>query len=93
MKKIIAEIGSSHDGSFGNAVNLIKECKNVGVDFVKLQLHIPDAEINERTKPSFFNNEDRHAYFSRTNFDAQQLKQLKKITENLKMHFLVSPFF
>ena len=32
MKKIIAEIGSSHDGSFGNAMKLIEEAKK-WVDF------------------------------------------------------------
>ena len=33
---IIAEIGSVHDGSLGNAKKLIDIAKNSGADFVKL---------------------------------------------------------
>ena len=34
---IIAEIGSVHDGSFGNAKKLIEVAKNCGADFVKFR--------------------------------------------------------
>jgi len=40
MKKIIAEIGSTHDGSFGNAKQIIKAAGECGADIIKFQLHI-----------------------------------------------------
>ena len=44
---IIAEIGSVHDGSFGNAKKLIEIAKDSGADFVKFQMHIANAELQE----------------------------------------------
>ena len=42
--KIIAEIGSVHDGSFGNALKLVEAVANCSADYVKFQLHIPEEE-------------------------------------------------
>ena len=48
---IIAELGSVHDGSFGNAVNLIKEAKLYGADAVKLQTYKPSTmTVNSKNK-------------------------------------------
>ena len=49
LKKLflIAEIGSVHDGSLGNAFKLIEVAKDCGASAVKFQLH--DAE-NETLK-------------------------------------------
>ena len=41
---IIAEIGSVHDGSFGNACHLIESAANAGADAVKFQTHVAEAE-------------------------------------------------
>ena len=41
---IVAEIGSVHDGSFGNACNLIKIAKECGADAIKFQTHLPEYE-------------------------------------------------
>ena len=93
MKKIIAEIGSSHDGSFGNAMKLIEEAKKCGADFVKFQHHIAEFEsLPNAPSPSYFKSEDRFEYFRRTSFDLEQLGTLKKLTEKLGMNFMVSPF-
>ena len=43
-KIIIAEIGSVHDGSFGNACKLIEAAAAAGADAVKFQTHIAAAE-------------------------------------------------
>lgn len=93
MKKIIAEIGSSHDGSFGNAMKLIEEAKKCGADFVKFQHHIAEFEsLPNAPSPSYFKSEDRFEYFRRTSFNLEQLGTLKKFTEKLGMNFMVSPF-
>ena len=93
MNKIIAEIGSSHDGSFGNAKQLIVESSNCGADIVKFQLHLPEFEmLSNAPRPKYFKSENRYEYFRRTNFSLEQLVVLKKITEKYGMEFMVSPF-
>ena len=44
-KEIIAEIGSVHDGSIGNAMKLIDCASDCGAHTVKFQLHISSEEI------------------------------------------------
>lgn len=90
---IIAEIGSSHDGSFGNAKKLIEESFKCGANIVKFQLHIPDYEmLKNAPSPKYFKGEDRYNYFKRTNFSLEQLNDLKEHTEKNGMEFMVSPF-
>ena len=93
MNMIIAEIGSSHDGSFGNAKKLIEESFKCGANIVKFQLHIPDFEmLKNAPSPKYFKVEDRYNYFKRTNFSLEQLNELKEHTEKHSMEFMVSPF-
>ena len=74
---IIAEIGSVHDGSFGNAKKLIEIAKDSGVDFVKFQMHIANAETSrDAYNPSYFKDENRFEYFERTSFNMSQWKSL-----------------
>ena len=76
---IIAEVGSVHDGSFGNAINLIKVAKECGADAVKFQTHIAKEEtLRDALSPSYFKHENRYDYFQRTSFTKEQLKKLKK---------------
>ena len=61
--KIIAEIGSVHDGSFGNALKLVNAAAEAGANVVKFQTHIPDAEtLISAPNPGYFNNESRYEY-------------------------------
>jgi len=41
---IIAEVGSTHDGSFGNALQMIDVAAEAGADAVKFQTHFAEAE-------------------------------------------------
>ena len=67
--KIVAEVGSVHDGSFGNAVKLIDLAKECGANIVKFQMHIPEEESTRNApSPSYFNHENRFDYFRRINF-------------------------
>jgi sialic acid synthase SpsE len=49
---IIAELGSSHDGSFGNAKQMVKAAAECRVDAVKFQLHVPNAVIGQVVVPT-----------------------------------------
>lgn len=90
---IIAEIGSVHDGSFGNACKLIDLCKEVGADVVKFQTHIASAEtLRDAPMPPYFTGEPRYEYFERTAFTLEQWKKLKAHCDEAGIEFLSSPF-
>src|SRR5687767_8411606 len=91
--RIIAEIGSVHDGSFGNALRLIDAAAEAGADAVKFQTHIAEAEsLADAPAPGYFSDEPRLAYFKRTSFSPEQWKKLARHAETRKVAFLSSPF-
>ncbi len=93
MTNIIAEIGSVHDGSFGNALRLIDAVVEAGADTVKFQTHIAEAEsLPNAPAPAYFSDEPRVAYFKRTGFSPQQWRQLVRHAESCGIKFLSSPF-
>jgi len=90
---IIAEIGMNHDGSLGNAIRLMEEAANAGVDAVKFQMHVSQAEtLPNAPTPPYFKIEGRYEYFERTAFSQEEWKKLKKHSRKLKLDFIVSPF-
>ena len=90
---IIAEVGSTHDGSFGNALNSIDAVADCGVDAVKFQTHISEAEtVRDAPMPPYFKGEPRFEYFKRTAFNEEQWKSLKEHAESKNLVFLSSPF-
>jgi N,N'-diacetyllegionaminate synthase len=91
--RIIAEIGSVHDGSFGNAIKLIEAAAACGADAVKFQTHIAEAEtLADAPMPSYFTGEPRMAYFRRTGFSPDQWRQLHEACRRCGVAFLSSPF-
>ena len=90
---IIAEIGSVHDGSFGNACRLLETAVDCGADAVKFQTHIAEAEtLPNAPSPSYFSAESRTAYFKRTGFSPAQWRQLAELAASVRVDFLSSPF-
>ncbi len=90
---LIAEIGSVHDGSFGNAKKLIETAAEVGADTVKFQLHIAAAEtIRDAPPPPYFSGEPRFDYFNRTGFTVPEWRALRAHCDAHRVRFLVSPF-
>jgi N-acetylneuraminate synthase len=90
---IIAEVGSVHDGSFGNARRLIDVAAECGADVVKFQTHIASAEtLRDAPMPPYFTGEPRYEYFERTAFTLEQWEALKAHCEGLQVEFLSSPF-
>jgi N,N'-diacetyllegionaminate synthase len=93
MIRIIAEIGSVHDGSFGNAIKLVEAAAACGADTVKFQTHIAEAEtLADAPMPSYFTGEPRMAYFRRTGFSPDRWRQLRAACERCGVSFLSSPF-
>jgi N,N'-diacetyllegionaminate synthase len=91
--KLIAEIGSVHDGSFGNAVKLIEASAACGAHAVKFQTHIAAAEtLRDAPNPPYFKGEPRFEYFTRTGFSLPQWKELAGICRRTGVEFLSSPF-
>ena len=90
---VIAEVGMNHDGSFGNACRLIDAAADCGVDAVKFQTHLADAEtLPEAPSPPYFSAESRYAYFTRTAFSLDEWRRLKAHCGSAGVEFLSSPF-
>ncbi|QYA27125.1 N-acetylneuraminate synthase [Gramella sp. MT6] len=95
MVNIIAEIGQAHEGSLGLALSYIDVLADAGVDAVKFQVHIADAEssIHEPFRIKFSQqDETRFDYWKRMEFSLQQWRTLKSRCEERGVEFLASPF-
>jgi N-acetylneuraminate synthase len=92
---IIAEIAQAHDGSLGIAHSYIDALKNSGVDIIKFQTHIAEAESSSyepfRVKFSYEDN-TRYDYWKRMEFTAEQWAGLKQHCEDAGFEFMSSPF-
>lgn len=90
---LIAEVGSVHDGSFGNASGLISMAAECGVSAVKFQTHIAEAEtLCNAPMPPYFKGEPRFEYFERTSFSESQWRDFTAQCEEREVEFLSSPF-
>lgn len=97
MKKVflIAEIGQAHDGSLGIAHSYIDALSKTGVDAVKFQTHIPEAEssIYEPFRVPFsYVDKTRYEYWERTGFSLAEWKELKNHCNDVGIEFMSSPF-
>ncbi len=92
--KIIAEIGNTHEGSLGLAKCFIKAAADCGVDAVKFQTHMFEAEsLPEAPNPPYFSDETRQEYFARVGFNQETWQKLKLYAEKqCKIDFFSSPF-
>jgi N,N'-diacetyllegionaminate synthase len=92
---IIAEIGQAHDGSLGMLHSYIDALAPTGIDAIKFQIHIPEAESSEfepfRVKFSY-EDETRYDYWKRMSFTLQQWKEIKAHCDEVGLEFLCSPF-
>lgn len=92
---IIAEVGQAHEGSLGIAHSYIDAMARVGVNAIKFQTHIAEAESSEfepfRVKFSY-EDETRFDYWKRMEFSEDQWIGLKKHCDEVGIEFLSSPF-
>lgn len=94
-KFIIAEVGQAHDGSLGILHSYIDALAETGIDAVKFQTHIAEAESSEfepfRTKFSYV-DKTRYDYWKRMEFSIEQWKGIKKHCDEVGLEFMSSPF-
>ena len=92
---IIAEIAQAHEGSLGIAHSYIDALAETGVDAIKFQTHIAEAESSSQEQFRVnFSYEDltRYDYWKRMEFTPEQWAGLKQHCEEKGMEFISSPF-
>lgn len=92
---IIAEIGQAHEGSLGILHSYIDALAPTGVDAVKFQMHIAEAESSEYEPFRVqFSLEDktRFDYWKRMGFSLEQWKGIKQHCDEAGLDFICSPF-
>lgn len=92
---LIAEIAQAHDGSLGILHSYIDAVAKTGVQAIKFQMHIAEAEssIHEPFRVKF-SKEDatRYDYWKRMEFSLEQWKEIKKHCDEVGLDFICSPF-
>ena len=92
---LIAEIAQAHDGSLGILHSYIDAVAKTGVQAIKFQMHIAEAEssIHEPFRVKF-SKEDatRYDYWKRMEFTLKQWKDIKKHCDEVGLDFICSPF-
>lgn len=92
---IIAEIGQAHDGSLGILHSYIDAVAKTGVDAIKFQMHIAEAESSEYEpfRVNFsYEDDTRYNYWKRMEFTFEQWQEIKRHCEDVGVEFLCSPF-
>ena len=92
---IIAEIAQAHDGSLGIAHSYIDALSKTGINAIKFQTHIADAESSHYEKfriPFSYKNESRFDYWKRMEFSKEEWQGLKNHCESLNIEFISTPF-
>ncbi len=92
---IIAEIGQAHDGSLGLLHSYIDAVAQTGVNAIKFQTHIAEAESSsyEPFRINFsYEDKTRFDYWKRMEFSVPQWKEIKNHCEERDVEFLSSPF-
>lgn len=92
---LIAEIGQAHDGSLGILHSYIDAIAETGVDAIKFQTHIAEAEssLKEPFRINFsYEDATRFDYWKRMSFTEVQWVEIKNHCEEKGLVFLSSPF-
>lgn len=92
---IIAEIGQAHDGSLGILHSYIDAIATTGVNAIKFQTHIAEAESSTQEPfriPFSYEDKTRFDYWKRMSFTLEQWIDIKKHCEDKGLEFMSSPF-
>lgn len=92
---LIAEIAQAHDGSLGMLHSYIDAVAKTGVQAIKFQMHIAEAEssVHEPFRVKF-SKEDatRYDYWKRMEFTIEQWAAIKAHCDEVGLDFICSPF-
>ena len=92
---VIAEIAQAHDGSLGILQSLVDAVATTGVDAIKFQVHIADAEssllepFRVRFSPV---DASRYDYWKRMELPLEEWRRLKERCDAQDVEFLATPF-
>ena len=92
---IIAEIAQAHEGSLGIAHSYIDALGACGVDAIKFQTHIAEAESSEHEifRVNFsYEDKTRFDYWKRMEFTKEQWEGLAQHCNEKGVEFMSSPF-
>lgn len=92
---VIAEIAQAHDGSVGILHSFVEAVAATGVDAVKFQVHIADAESSalEPFRVRFSSvDATRYDYWKRMELPLSEWVRLKEKCDSLGVEFLATPF-
>lgn len=92
---LIAEIGQAHEGSLGILHSYIDALAETGVQAIKFQMHLAEAEssIHEPFRVKFsFEDATRYEYWKRMEFTLEQWKTIKAHCDKVGLDFICSPF-
>ncbi|MEL6836552.1 MAG: N-acetylneuraminate synthase family protein [Bacteroidota bacterium] len=92
---LIAEIAQAHEGSLGILHSYVDALAATGIDAVKFQTHIAEAEssLAEPFRVRFsYEDDTRYDYWKRMSFTAEQWKGIKKHCDEAGVEFISSPF-
>jgi N-acetylneuraminate synthase len=91
---VIAEIGQAHDGSLGILHSYIDAVANTGINAIKFQTHVAEAESSPlelfRVKFSYV-DETRQDYWRRMEFTVEQWAGIKEHCEAVGLEFMSTP--
>lgn len=92
---IIAEIAQAHDGSVGILHSYIDALADTGIDAIKFQTHIAEAESSEFETfriPFSYVDKTRYDYWKRMELSTEQWKEIKQHCNKVGLRFISSPF-
>ncbi len=92
---LIAEIAQAHEGSLGILHSYIDAVALTGVQAIKFQMHIAEAEssIHEPFRVKFSKEDNtRFDYWKRMEFTLNQWKEIKHHCDQVGLDFICSPF-
>lgn len=92
---LVAEVALAHDGSLGAAHAFVDVAARAGMDAVKFQTHLAEAESTLREPfrvPFSRQDATRYAYWQRTAFTEPQWRGLAEHAAERGLEFLSSPF-
>lgn len=89
---IIAEGADAHYGSLARAKEMIERAVEAGVDAIKFQHHIPDAEMLPDVPTSRNMDVPLFEFLSRNALSIDQHKELSELAHDLGITYLCTPF-